>query len=225
MGVDPGDGLGFGGGLSLGRLDFLYVGFCLFFWDFRACRGAGEGFEHGLGGDVTGPFVLVGGIVIGFALAALLLLAEQAVVGAERGADHRGVLGVEFDDDFYVVGVDADQAEQVFCLGSGGDALGCQLGLIGVDGGQGGDPGDRGVVSGAGGFRGVFYRRGEKSQQGVHEIAVGLRRKVDGRGRGLWLGFHSGFLAINRKYVNVWLGEWRLVRCFYEPSLFRGGYD
>ena len=134
MGVDPGEGLGFGDGLSLGRLGFLCVGFCLLFWDFRACRGAGEGFEHGLGGDVTGPFVLVGDFVIGFAFAALLLLAEQAVVGAERGADHRGVLGVEFDDDFYVVGVDADQAEQVFGLRPGGDALGGEFGFVGVDG-------------------------------------------------------------------------------------------
>ena len=40
----------------------------------------------------------------------------------------------------------------------------------------------------------------------MHEVAVGLRREVLGRGWGLWLGFHSGFLAGYRKYVNVWLG-------------------
>jgi len=127
---------------------------------------------------VTGPFVLVGGIVIGFALAALLLLAEKAVVGGQRGADHRGVLGVQFDDHVYVRCVEADQSEHVLGLGSGGDALGCQLGLTGVDGCQGDDPGDRGVVSGDGGLGRVFYRWGKKRDEGVHEVAIGLRLEV-----------------------------------------------
>ena len=77
-----------------------------------------------MGRDVAGPPVLVRGAVRGFTFAALLPLAEQAVVGDERGTDHRCVLGVQLDHDVYVVCVDADQAKQVFGLRSGGDALG-----------------------------------------------------------------------------------------------------
>ena len=50
-------------------------------WDIRGVWGAGEGGQHGLGGDVAGPLVLIGSAMRGFAFTALLLFAEQAVVG------------------------------------------------------------------------------------------------------------------------------------------------
>ena len=177
-GVDPGHCGCVVRRLSLGSLGFLWLGFCLWFCDGWEFGDPWEFAQHGLGGDVAGPFVLVGGARGCFALAALLLLAEQTGVGGQGGADHRGVLGVYSDDQVYVASVEADQAEQVLGLCSGGDALGGQFGLVGIDGGQGGDSGDGGMISGQDGFGRVLDRRRQQRYQRVHQVAAGLRREV-----------------------------------------------
>ena len=93
-------------------------------------------------------------------LAALLLLAEQMAMGGKRGADHRGILGVQLDHQPDVIGVQADQAHDVLRLGSGGDALGGEVGFVRVDWQEGGHLGDGGVVSGAEGFLRLVERWG-----------------------------------------------------------------
>ena len=70
------------------------MGFRVGFWFGR------QGFKHHPGSDVKGPFARVGGTTGGFA--------DAAVVGGQGRADHGCVLGVEFDDDSYAVGVQPD---------------------------------------------------------------------------------------------------------------------
>jgi hypothetical protein len=106
--------------------------------------------------------------------------------------------------------VEADQPHYILGLCAGGDALGGQLGLIGVDRGQGGDSGDGGVVSSEQRFRGVGYGRGKQGYEGVDEVAVGLGREVYGRVWLVVLGFHSGLLEDTRKIVNG-LAGWAVV--------------
>ena len=86
--------------------------------------GVWENTEHRLCSDMAGPFVLVGGPVIGIALAALPLRAAEVVMGGQRGADHHGILSVQFDDQINVRCVEAHQEEHFFSLRSGGDTLG-----------------------------------------------------------------------------------------------------
>jgi hypothetical protein len=57
-----------------------------------------------------------------------------------------------------VVGVLTEQTQYVLGLGAGGDALGGEVGFVGVDREDGGYFGDGGVVSGAQGVGGVVER-------------------------------------------------------------------
>ncbi len=102
----------------------------------------------------------------------------------ERCPHHRAVLCVQPHHQTDVVGVLTEQAQHVLGLGAGGDALGGEIGLIGVDRQQRRDLGDGGVVSGAQRFGGVIERRRQQVGQGVDELVVQVGGEIDGRMRG-----------------------------------------
>ena len=106
------------GELARWRLISHRLGFRFGFRFFR------QGVEHGLGGNVPGPFVLIGVAVNGFAFAALLLFADEAGIHGEREFDHGEVLGVQSDDPFYVAVMKADEAHDLLGLRAGEDGFG-----------------------------------------------------------------------------------------------------
>ena len=106
-----------------------------------------------------------------------------AARGRTSPAHHVGRLAVHFS----ARGVSAGEAEAVHGVSVSGDALGGEVGFIGVGGEQAGDQGDRSVVASGVVFRGVGDGWGEAGAKGVEKRVssitgplVGEVREVDG---------------------------------------------
>jgi hypothetical protein len=80
--------------------------------------------------------------------------------------------------------VSAGEAEAVHGLGVSGDALGGEVGFIGVGGEQAGDQGDRGVVASGLVFRGVGDGWGEAGAKGVEKLVSPIAGQLVGEVRG-----------------------------------------
>jgi hypothetical protein len=111
-------------------------------------------------------------------------------VYGQRRPHHRAVLRVQPHHQPDVARVVTEQPQHILGLASGSDALGGEIGLIRVDRQQRRHLGDGGVVSGVQGFGRVIKRRRQQVGEGIDELVIQRRGKIDGRTR-RGEGFHS----------------------------------
>ena len=133
------------------------------------------------GGEFRAGDVLDPGFVIGLAPVARGLQQEQGAHGAVRLAEHAGGLGLAFQHHDRIEVRCAGAAQGIHRPGAGGDEMGGELGLGGVDRTERGDLADGGAVAIGTGLGRVGGGRGHEPIEPVEELAVGgLAAVMDG---------------------------------------------